>query len=299
MKLENYNPYLKICGHPEFTRYLNGELVNPINIEISLTGYCNANCPWCFYNDSKDNEILNTQKLRDFICKCYVNGVKAITYSGGGEPTLHPDFPEILNFTSEFFEVGLFTNALSPIIYNPEKLKWLRISKTEQPFNVENFKLARFCKNVGLCINYTGNKKEILETLDLVHKYDLDYLQVRPALNHDGKLTVIDVPNIQDPKLFIADYKFEESSKTRTYTKCKAFWFQPFVWHNGDYSYCAYHKDDPKFVIGNIYKDTLDQIIERLPRYIDVVPNCQTCCKPHELNKLINDVENIKDINFV
>jgi MoaA/NifB/PqqE/SkfB family radical SAM enzyme len=39
-------------------------------------------------------------------------GVKAITYVGGGEPTLHKDFDEIITRSYEMgFEVGLVTNG--------------------------------------------------------------------------------------------------------------------------------------------------------------------------------------------
>ena len=118
-----------------------------------------------------------------FLNDCKLHNVKAITYTGDGEPTLHSKFSEILEFTYKNFEVGLFTNALKLIKYNPTHLKWLRISKTEQPFNIDNLKLARSSDNVGLCINYIGNQKEILESLELVYKYNLDYLQEDEACN--------------------------------------------------------------------------------------------------------------------
>jgi MoaA/NifB/PqqE/SkfB family radical SAM enzyme len=293
---------MKLCLHENLPSFLNGNKVYPINIEISLVGFCNAKCDWCFYKDNTDTEILDHIVLVEFLIKCKEKGVKAISWTGGGEPSLHPQFNDIVRFASGLgFSQGMFTNALGEINYDPSKFDWIRVSKTDRPFNENNLKkLKESCKSVGLNINYIqGDDKTLINALCIAEKLDLDYVQCRPALNLNGDVTTCEVPNIKHSKLLLTDYKFDDAKKFRDYNKCYGYHFVPFLWHNGDYSVCAYHKNDPYFTLGNIYKNSLDEIINNMSNFKATIKSCQICCKNHEINKLVNNLKDIEDINFV
>jgi len=102
---ERFNPQLKLTKHKEFSNFLNGEKIYPINVEISPCHTCNATCDWCFYagtheklkNSTLDKKV-GIQLLEDLI----LIGTKAVTWTGGGEPTLHPDFNEFIPFKTNF-----------------------------------------------------------------------------------------------------------------------------------------------------------------------------------------------------
>jgi len=291
-----FNPKLKITSHPELTRYLAGEKIVPINIELSICGRCNVHCPWCFY-DKQSGSILDFTVTERFILECESLGVRAITFTGGGEPTLHPRFKDIIKISN--IDKGLITNGLNIPQYDPSVFQWIRVSKTEKDLNLETLKKLRECKKLGICINYIGNEDEVKEMLEIAYKLNIDYVQVRPALNTDGALTFITPPNIVDEKLESTPYKFKEAGTPRNYSKCTGFNFVPFIWENGDLDVCAHQKGNKNYTLGNIYKNSLKEILATTPRYVPVESNCQICCKNHELNDLINSYDSLSDRNFV
>lgn len=291
-----FNPQIKLVRHPELLSYIEGKTIVPINIEISPSGICDAKCPWCFYRSNQNNKLLDADVLTAFLSEAINLGVKSITWTGGGEPTLHPQFK---NFTICNIEQGLITNGLRVPRYNPTIFSWIRVSKTDEDWNESALEKIRMCKSVGLCINYIGNEQEIEDSLKMVYKFNLDYLQVRPALNINGNTTHIPMPQISDKKLLITQYKFDEMSKPRTYTKCEGFHFVPFLWETGELDVCAYKRGNKNYNLGNIYNNTLSEILKNFPSYVNVESDCQVCCKNHEINTLISTLKSIEDINFV
>src|SRR5450631_3553716 len=77
---------------------LAGEQVGPIRANIDLTNLCTHNCPWCeplqFRKETiaDKNHTLPIGAAIDTLWDLSVLGCKTINFSGGGEPTLHPNF---------------------------------------------------------------------------------------------------------------------------------------------------------------------------------------------------------------
>jgi uncharacterized radical SAM superfamily Fe-S cluster-containing enzyme len=68
---------------------------------IEITKNCNLNCPVCFA-DSKDEFTLPLDKVKEMIdlyVKC--EGEAEVLQISGGEPTLHPDIIEILEYAAK------------------------------------------------------------------------------------------------------------------------------------------------------------------------------------------------------
>jgi cyclic pyranopterin phosphate synthase len=85
----------------------------PIYMEISPVGNCNHRCIFCAYDFiGHPNRKLETSSLKRFITQSARLGVKSILYAGEGEPLLHPDIADIINFThTQGLDVGMFTNG--------------------------------------------------------------------------------------------------------------------------------------------------------------------------------------------
>jgi organic radical activating enzyme len=295
--MTKFNPQIKLTLHKEFISYLSNQPICPINIEISPCGVCNADCAWCFYRNKQTGNILQTEILLRFINEAKELGTKAITWTGGGEPTLHPDFKAIVKNVN--ITQGLITNGLIIPSYDPSVFSWIRVSKTDTDWNKESLKILRACNKVGLCINYTGNEEELKKSLDLVYDLNLSYLQVRPALNIDGNLTEIKVPEIIDPKLELTEYKFSEANKLREYTSCEGYHFVPFLWEDGNLDTCAYKRFTNGYNIGNIYITPFKELLKLFPKEVLADKTCQICCKNHEINSLIYKAKKIENKDFV
>jgi len=101
LKFLNFRPQLEALS--------NGETVAPVHIRVKPMNLCNHNCWYCAYRT--DNLVLGEQmNERDQIPKKkmiqlaheFVEiGVKAVTFSGGGEPLLYKPLPEIMDILAE------------------------------------------------------------------------------------------------------------------------------------------------------------------------------------------------------
>jgi organic radical activating enzyme len=318
-KETRFEPGLKLARHKELGEYLSGEFVAPINIEVSPSGECNAACPWCFYRQEKaaipglDGIMFKEARMSGLIEEVAGMGVKSISWTGGGEPTKHPSFRIFAEWTHwAGLKQGLFTNALATPTYNPQLFEWIRVSKTNFPWNEDSLFTLRQCNTLGLCINYRGKENDplIYESLKIVEKLELlkehpensTYLQVRPALKILGKKIRLESPNINHPLLHVTDYKFLGSGGDRNYKDCEAFHFAPFIWQDGEVDVCGYHRKDKKFNLGNLYssgeKGRFKYIMQNAPNTLPITEDCQTCCKLNSMNQMIYFMKQLKDIDF-
>jgi MoaA/NifB/PqqE/SkfB family radical SAM enzyme len=108
---------------------------SPISINLDLTSACNFSCPFCV--DSKlinAGKSLTFEEVKKTIDTLHSHGLLSVILIGGGEPTLHKDFGEIvLYIKSKRLQVGIVTNGsrLEKIEAVVEELKekdWIRIS---------------------------------------------------------------------------------------------------------------------------------------------------------------------------
>lgn len=89
----------KLIYHPEVVaRWMNGENIYPVEIEISPSGTCNHRCIFCavdyigYQPAFLDRDII----LRD-IRQMSIKGLKSVICSGEGEPLLNKNMPDIAN----------------------------------------------------------------------------------------------------------------------------------------------------------------------------------------------------------
>jgi sulfatase maturation enzyme AslB (radical SAM superfamily) len=314
-----FEPGLKMMIHKEFGKYLSGEFIAPINVEISPSGECGASCPRCFYRQNKrqlsglDNVFFKESRMEGLVEELAGIGVKSISWTGGGNPDNHPSFPIFAEWAHwAKLQQGLFTNALKEVKYDPTLFEWIRVTQTNKPLNEDIIKTLRPCKTVGICINYRGKKDDqnINEAINLAERlHEIrefpeheTYVQVRPALKISGQKIDINVPDIEHPLLIITDYKFLGSNSERDYKLCEAFHFEPFIWQNGDVDICGYHKEDSAFNLGNLYskgeKGRFRYIMEHAPKTVSIREDCQICCKLNAMNSAIAKSKILKDTNF-
>ena len=211
-----FNPY-KLLNHCDCIQHMvTDNKTYPVAVEIDLTNKCNHRCVWCMFDKFKEKTpvTLEKQLVFNLLNELQEVGVKAITYVGGGEPTLHKDFDEIITRSYEMgFEVGLVTNG--EIIDTKVDLlkkccKFVRVSldagsrKTHDILHKpksNDFKktsaitsfgriikgLKKLCKDKGELVVGCGflvhpdNFFEIPDLVNLLFMANVDYLQIRPV----------------------------------------------------------------------------------------------------------------------
>lgn len=182
----------------------------PLHAIISLTNACNHKCIWCSaYEFQKDKiRFIDPDVFTHRFIEGHLSGLKAITYVGHGEPTLHRDFDDIaVKIGESGIEQGLFTNGYSLSEHKETLLNqflWLRVSLdagseglhnqlhgTQGDFNhiIKGLKaLVQKRKNSypTIGVQYGVNQLNIHElksTALLMKSMGIDYFSVKPIYN--------------------------------------------------------------------------------------------------------------------
>jgi MoaA/NifB/PqqE/SkfB family radical SAM enzyme len=162
-----YSP-LKIIRHlPTITAVREHRPAAPVHVQLILSDLCNHQCSFCAYRDPtysssqlfyetdsktvglrrdpqhpernyNPNRMIPQERALEIIRDCVDLGVKGIQFTGGGEPTVHPDFLEILKYAqTHSLATALVTNGTvigRRFVRNTEarlafeKLSWSRVS---------------------------------------------------------------------------------------------------------------------------------------------------------------------------
>jgi len=137
---------LKPAWHPQQIQVLrDGHIPAPIHVQLILSDLCNQDCHFCAYRMSaglsnelfgtaethNPNRTIPTPKALEIVEDCAELGVKAIQFTGGGEPTVHPDHLRVFRRAQELgMETALVTNGVKLVASDPAILgmTWIRIS---------------------------------------------------------------------------------------------------------------------------------------------------------------------------
>lgn len=205
----------KLMYHPHaVAKWLNGEDIYPIEIEIAPSGACNHRCVFCavdyigYQPRSLDKDIL----LRD-ILHMSKNGLKSVICAGEGEPLLNKNMPDIANKIKSYgVDVAMSSNG---VLFTKETASeclgaftWIRFSIASMEENSYNSiqrgrqgDLERVKNNLyeAVRIKRTGNLKTTLGVQCLllpenIHQLSdmakqlkeigVDYLTVKPYSQH-------------------------------------------------------------------------------------------------------------------
>ncbi len=308
-----FNPQMKLLWHwDEIASWARNDNSVPILVEISPTNYCNANCPWCFYAGAHNGKHIKRETMLKALSDMADLGVRAISWTGGGEPTLHPNFKEFVEKAHRLkLKQALFTNALDYKLnwVNPDLFEWIRISLTEKYVDgIDKKLLKEYVKSktkIGICLNLTKkNQSQMEKMVRQSRRLGVDYFQVRPALVKSYK----DQPSFKIPyhlkslekpkfKVYLSEYKFIDSTQAREYNVCYGHNFCPIIDFDGDVNVCMYKLGQKPYVFGNLYKNSFIEIWhskrrKKIKACNLVNEDCQVCCKNHEINKLLFYIKN-------
>lgn len=105
----------KLIYHPDVvSRWLKGENIFPIEIEISPSGACNHRCVFCAVDYiGYESNFLKKDIILKNIKQMRKNGLKSVVCSGEGEPLLNKNMPDIANGIKQFgVDVAMSTNGV-------------------------------------------------------------------------------------------------------------------------------------------------------------------------------------------
>ena len=225
-----FDPYSKvICNYENAVEHFEKGYTTPVLIEVDPSNACNHACSFCLssyihFEKYKGTETFSraimSKKILMDLCKDFVDmGVKAVNWTGGGEPTLNKHLKEAIQYCGQNgIKMGMFTNGtlfdkwdmFETLVDN---MTWVRISVdagTKETYNgvrrargkqdwdkmVSNLeKLIETNKERGKKIDIgvgfvisPDTYHEIVDYARFFNQFDLDYCQYKPeiVIREDG-----------------------------------------------------------------------------------------------------------------
>lgn len=176
----------------------------PYHIQLYPTNLCNLNCSFCSCANRNRKDCLSLEDIRKLVSDAAELGCKAVTISGGGEPTLHPEFNKILEilFLNKLV-VGMATNGVSLERVDTElldSLTWCRISHSDDRPFTERYSsklssIVQKCKYVDWGFSYVItselNHKTLLDVIKFANEHNFTHVRlVSDLLNLDSLETM-------------------------------------------------------------------------------------------------------------
>ena len=202
-------------------KILSGPDSAPISINLDLTTACNYECDHCV-----DLEILNLplkykhDNLLNSLGLMHDKGLKSVILIGGGEPTLYPNFEEVVSFLKERkIQVAVVSNGTGMHkIANTgglfDERDWVRLSldssidktfqamhKPKKPISLEKicndvYSIKQKYENLVIGFSYIvtwegayaderkiiSNIDEIVPAAKLAKDHGFNYLSIKPFL---------------------------------------------------------------------------------------------------------------------
>lgn len=221
-EIEMYYSKLKVLHHKEkLDSFDDGQITAPIHVRIKPTNVCNHNCSYCSYQNSygqlgKDmqrEDRIPREKMDEIIKDCAQMGVKAITFSGGGEPLLYPGLINVLaDCHNQGISTAILTNGVllrdALLLVAMDTCSWIRISM--DGWDRESYANYRKCnpddfdhliKNIGIAAKVTSkcvlgvniivdkeNAGHIYDMVKMVHDLGIQSIKISPCImSNEGK----------------------------------------------------------------------------------------------------------------
>lgn len=216
----NPTPYshLKIFHHADRLAQIEaGKRTAPIYIRIKPTNVCNENCCYCHYKNAYLNldeyipsDYIPHDKMMEIIDDMRDMGVRAVTFSGGGEPLLYPFIGEAMQkILDTGIDLSIITNGIllkgecAKILAHA---KWVRLSIDSsrpelyaQLRGVPESWFGDLCNNIHdfaslkdasceLGVNYVvsrDNYMYVLEMAKLMKSLGVNHVKFSPVINNE------------------------------------------------------------------------------------------------------------------
>jgi MoaA/NifB/PqqE/SkfB family radical SAM enzyme len=341
------DPRSKLLQHLDRLALIKaGDYAPPVNVEIDLSNRCSLGCQWCHFGFTHTRGPLAGKRekpdlavpggdLMDFdlakriVDDLAISGVKSITWTGGGEPTLHPQFDDVILHTAHTpLEQGLYSHGGH--IY-PDRaallkrfLTWVYVSLdcSDRETYAEEKGVDRFeaaCQGIRNLAGAGGNATvgvgflvhrdnytKLHDMLALALGLGADYAQFRPAVYFDvrnpGKpsedTTWIDealpelerIARIEKVIVDLDRFRMYRTWQGHGYTTCYWAAMQTVITPDGSVWTCGNKREHAGGWLGNLKSDPFNIIWSDSGGPKEVDEHCRVLCRGHVPNVALQDI---------
>ena len=279
-----------LSWYPNIKQYIERGKCNPRTLYIQPSNVCNNRCKGCYYLKSRVGFIkfMDVLTMKSLIADSIRDlGILGISLSGGGEPSLHPKFKDIIKFLNKTKKaLSLVTNGtwkdkeISKLLAKNfifvrvgldccDRKQYRKIKKRDV-FNsvVSNIKdLVKYKEKATIGIKFLLRKhnckpEDVYRMIDLGRKLGVDYMHFKILMNDITQPT-----KKQIEKLGMSLYQLNDDrvivdiEETTISRKCMLNMLRVNVDTDGSVYLCSrYHHRMNKHCIGNIHKKNISEI---------------------------------------
>jgi len=344
----NYiDPRHKVMWHLDKLLELktSGKTTAPVNVEIDLSNRCSRGCTWCHFAHTHTRgplatrpkvegriaggDLMDTDLALSIIDQLQAAGVQSVTWTGGGEPTLHPDFDAIVEYAHrQGMAQGLYTHgghiSQKRAALLKQAMAWVYVSLDEcTPEDYQKskgvdgfFAVAEGIVNLrsteGAAVVGVGfllhkdNYRKSREMVELARGLGADYVQFRPTIHHDPQepgLRTEDTswlkqaidwlqPHSADPFVVMDLARFDDYQhwNGHGYQTCHWSGLQTVITPNGMVWRCVNKREQPGALLGDLSTETFADIWKRAGGSCAVDSQCRVMCRGHIPNQTTNAI---------
>ncbi len=298
MRVQDVRQMSDLSLYPEAVRLKLGQKIAPRMAIVHLTNFCNQACLGCEYAAVHGTQAakIATQRALDLMIEIMGLGAFSVLFSGGGEPTLHPGFCQVIEQAKACkLLLGLFTNGTNPASKIMQAIvqhvTFVRVSmdaaKPETYATIRQVDAAdfwqvnKFVKQLVKQRQQTGsnleiglkflvrqsNINEIIDFVNLAEELEVDNVQYKPLRWHPEEVPAECVENanylITQAKKLASKVKVTGGIATaiQCQTPC---WLSPLrvvISAEGDVHLCNYfHHRRATHTYGNIEQAPLNSL---------------------------------------
>lgn len=341
------NPRSKLFAHMDTLHEIReGYKPSPVNVEIDLSNRCSLGCSWCHFaythtrgplagkvhkpHDAiSGGDLMDVDLARRILWHLAAHEVKSVTWTGGGEPTLHPHFDDIADYAAQLrLEQGMYTHGGH---INEERaalikraFTWVFVSLDE--CTAETYKAS---KGVDRFHHATeGIKRLVAASGDatvgvgfLLHRDNwrgthamvklgkslgVDYVQFRPTVHFEmdapGALAentswvtgaLAHLGAYQHDPFVIADterFKMYRDWQGHGYSTCYWSALQTVITPNGKVWRCTNKREHPDALLGDLSVESFADVWGRSGGSCAVDGACRVLCRGHLSNVMLSEV---------
>ena len=306
----------------------------PVHVQIILSDLCNQACHFCAYRDPSytssqlfhidgdynPKRYLPFDKLIEVLDDCKAMGVRAIQYTGGGEPTVYPRFQDAVDAaTDRGLQWALVTNGVLSKGRDFSTAAWIRVSLDaatpatysrirrvpEDHFHKACQTIRRYGCGVGFVVT-PENWGEIVEATALARSLGASNIRIGAQFSSEDEslfdgfrsqasALAREAESLSEPGFEVVN-RFDEKlaeleDGNPDYDRCRYQYFTTYIGADQNLYRCCVYAYNPHGFIGSIK--------ER--RFRDVWPeahasfasfSARACerCQFQSINRSINDV---------
>lgn len=310
--------------------YQRGEHFAPVTMEMDLTDRCNHACPECA--GGRQGGELSWEEAEDYLRQMAEFGVRAVTFTGGGEPTLHPRLDKLLASAHEKgLDAALITNGSRMTKDLAETVAkccvWCRVSidgATPEQFRlthgvgekmfdaawkaVQLLAEARDAANSQLTVGIgylvdERTKPGMFSAAVKARNTGANYIQFRPFHWHPTPIADI-LPVLRQFetdrfRVLSSSQKYDRPRNGRGYTTCHGSYFCGVIQANAELALCCHYRGMPEYSLGSLRQATFADLWNgpRRKQILDRldVNTCLPLCRLDSINLLLEDAVTEKE----